>query len=375
VICSAVVSPAVSASPNITTGIYDDAQILYGNPDKVFPILRETHTGLIRVSLWWGGANGVAKRRPAQPTNPNDPAYEWATYDRTALYAKLFGMKVMFTIIGTPSWANGDRGWNAAPDNMSHLEAFAKAAATRYGGKFRGRDGRLIPPVRLWLVWNEPNNPVFLKPQFVQEGDRWIVQSARDYAAMCNAVIAGVRSGQVGAKIGCGATSPRGNNNPNSTRPSVSPLVFLRNVRAAGARGFNAYAHHPHYGKKHETPTTPPPPGLRGNAPTAVTLGNFGALKKALKDAYGKRMPIWITEYGYQTNPPDRLAGVSWSEQHRYMVEAYEIAKRDENVDMFIWFLLRDEERLEGWQSGLYAVGWKRKDAREGFEQISEDSK
>ena len=37
---------------------------------------------------------------------------------------------------------------------------------------------------------------------------------------------------------------------------------------------------------------------------------------------------------------------------------------------MFIWFLLRDESRVDGWQSGLYTASGKRKDAREAFEQI-----
>ena len=37
---------------------------------------------------------------------------------------------------------------------------------------------------------------------------------------------------------------------------------------------------------------------------------------------YGNKR-IWITEYGYQTNPPDRIFGVSWANQARYLKQAY----------------------------------------------------
>lgn len=359
-----------SASPGIQVGIADDAQILYGNPDKVFLILQQAGTDVVRINLWWGGTAGVAKRRPASPTDPADPAYDWAIFDRAAIFAKRFGMKVMFSVIGTPGWANANRGWNAAPTDVETLRAFAQAASRRYNGRFESSLGKL-PAVKLWMVWNEPNNPVFLKPQFRREGDGWVIQSARDYAAMCNATVAGIRAGQGGTKVACGATAPRGNNNPNSSRPSVSPIPFLTGMRAAGARGFDAYAHHPYYGKAQETPSTPPPPGARGNAPTAVTLGNLSVLEKALDQTYGKRMRIWVTEYGYQTNPPDKRIGVSWGQQAVYLTEAYSMLRANPRIDLFIWFLLRDEERLEGWQSGLYTVGWKRKDARESFEQAA----
>lgn len=349
-------------------GIFDDAQILFGNPDLVFPTLAQMNTRLIRVHLWWGTANGVARSRPSDASDPGDPAYTWAAYDRAALFARRFKIDVMFSILATPNWANGGKGWNVAPTDPDDLRAFARAAARRYNGSFRLPDGTRLPKVRLWTIWNEPNNPVFLRPQWERVGGVWQIRSARDYAEMCNAAVAGLRSGSGGVKIACGVTSPRGNNNPNSARPSVSPLPFLVAMRAAGARGFDAIAHHPYYGKKGEAPDTVPPPGPRGQPPTAVTLGNFGSLVRTVDRLWGTRMRIWITEYGYQTDPPDRQFGVSWDTQAAYLRQAVGIARKNPRVDYFIWFLLRDETRLDGWQSGLYAVGGKRKPAREIFE-------
>ena len=77
---------------------------------------------------------------------------------------------------------------------------------------------------------------------------------------------------------------------------------------------------------------------------------------------YGNKR-IWITEYGYQTNPPDRIFGVSFANQARYLTQAYGIAKRHPRIDMFLWFLLRDE-RLgvdQGWQSGLLTASGAKK--------------
>ncbi len=362
-------APTVDASPFIRPGIYDDAEFLFGNPDRVFPILKQMNTRLLRMNLRWGGPNGVASRRPGNPSNPNDPAYDWRAYDRAVVRAQAVGVQSMFAIVGTPSWANGGQAWNTAPTNAIDLRRFAVAAARRYDGTARDEDGNLIPAVRLWIAWNEPNNPVFLKPQYVRGARGWVVKSARDYAHICNAIVRGVKSIQVSAKVACGVTAPRGNNNPLSSRPSVAPITFLRAMKTAGAAGFDAYAHHPYYGTRLETPSTSPPV-VKGQPPTAITLGNFDVLVKELTRLYGY-VRIWVTEYGYQTNPPDRAFGVSWYDQARYMREAYDKLHRSARVDMFIWFLLRDEAGLGRWQSGLYTRKWVRKDSREVFEHLA----
>jgi hypothetical protein len=372
-VCVAVVlaaPPVASASRYLQLGIFDDTQILYGNTDRVFKDLDALHVQVIRVNLWWGRAPmGVAKRRPSNPTNPNDPAYDWAVYDRAVSYGAQYGMKVVFSLLGTPSWANRAKGWNVAPTKALDFKNFATAAARRYSGRFPGADGRALPAVRSWLVWNEPNNPVFLKPQYKRVKGKWTIQSAKDYAKLCNGAVSAIHTVSRSSKVACGVTGPRGNNNPSQARASISPLAFLRAMKAAGARGFDAYAHHPYYGRPNETPSTPPPPGIHGNAPTAITLGNFSLLTKELTKLYGNKR-IWITEYGYQTNPPDRLFGVSWAKQALYLRQAYTIARRNPRIDMFLWFLLRDERRLDGWQSGLITVNGRKKPAFNAFARL-----
>ena len=142
-------------------------------------------------------------------------------------------------------------------------------------------------------------------------------------------------------------------------------------MKRYGATGFDAYAHHPYYGSPMESPTTKPPPGKRGQDPTAVTLPNLDVLTKTLTELYGN-MRIWITEYGYQTNPPDAFFGVSYAKQAAYLTQAVAIARKNPRVDMFLWFLLKDESRPEGWQSGLMTAGGVKKPSFSAFVRIRE---
>jgi hypothetical protein len=368
-----LLAPTATASSSLRVGIFDDGVTLYGEPDLVFPQLAKTGTKLLRVNLWWAGPGlRVATSKPRRPGDPEDPAYNWDTYDRTVRFAIVNGIQPVFSIVGTPPWANAAAGWNVAPTNVRDLRTFAAVAQKRYSGTFVNADGVVLPRVSLWMAWNEPNNPVFLKPQFRRNGKKWEIQSGRDYAKICNAIVQGVKSVARSSKVACGATGPRGNNNPNSSRPSVSPLPFLRAMKAGGAKGFDAYAHHPYYGSPAETPSTKPPPGKRGQPPTAVTLGNFDVLVQEIDRLYGKRMRLWITEYGYQTNPPDRIFGVTYRKQATYLTQAAAWARRNPRVDMFLWFLLTDEERLGGWQSGLTTVTGKRKASFRAFQRAVE---
>jgi hypothetical protein len=363
---TAPVSTGAQSSRALQLGIYDDGEV-FGHPSRGFATLKQLRIPLIRATLrWGGGALAVAKRRPDDAEDPTDPAYDWGPFDEMLKRADAAKVKVLAAIVGTPSWANGGKRAFVPPKDMTDLREFATAAATRYSGEFvpPGKEEPL-PAVRLYLAWNEPNNPVFLRPQFKKVGKKNVVQSAVTYARICNAIYAGVHATEIrGDKVACGATAPRGNNRARSSRPSVSPLVFLRVLKKRGAR-FDAYAHHPYYGKPIETPTTRPP------SRTAVTLGNIGDLLAMLKRLYGPSKHLWITEYGYQTKPPDNSYGVSWANQAKYLQQAYQIARRNRRIDILIWFLLRDERRIpNGWQSGLSTVSGKKKPSFKTFGRL-----
>lgn len=363
--------PLASGSSFMRLGIFDDGKVLYGEPEVVFEEMATTGAKVVRVNLWWSGPGiSVATRKPRKPADPSDPAYNWDTYDRSVRFATINGLQLVFSIIGTPPWANAAKGWNVAPTKPSDLRQFAIAVAKRYSGTYRLPDGNILPRVSSWIAWNEPNNPVFMKPQYVRSGKTWTIRSARDYAKICNAVVQGIKSVTPSSKVACGVTAPRGNNNPNSSRPSVSPLPFARAMKSAGATGFDAYAHHPYYATPVDTPTTKPAPGAKGQPATAVTLGNFDLLVAEVTRLWGNKR-FWITEYGYQTNPPDTFFGVTYAKQAQYLTQAIAIARRHPRIDLFLWFLLSDEARPEGWQSGLTTVDGVKKPAYAAFRRAA----
>jgi hypothetical protein len=362
-LAATVSPPKAAAARGMLVGIYDPVQPI-ATPDTTFPTLVKLRAQIIRLNLDW---NLIAAKKPTNPTDPADPAYNWATYDQVVLNAAKNKIQVLFTIYGTPRWAQGTKkGVNRVPAKMSSLKYFALAAAKRYSGTYKRDDGTKLPAVRKWLAWNEPNNPLFLFPQWQKIGKRYIPIAARNYVGICTAVWSGVHASHLAQEVvGCGATDPRGNNSGRNARPSISPIAFLADLKHYGLKGshFDVYAHHPYYGSRLESPTTMP------KGKQTVTLANLGVLTKLLGKLYGNKK-LWITEYGYQTSPPDRSFGVSWINQARYLTKAYAIARKNPRVTMMLWFLLKDEQRLGGWQSGFFTAAGKKKPAYDAFRKL-----
>jgi hypothetical protein len=56
--------------------------------------------------------------------------------------------------------------------------------------------------------------------------------------------------------------------------------------------------------------------------------------------------------------------------QARYLTQAFAIAKRNKRIDMMLWFLLKDDANLNGWQSGLITFGGVKKPAYFAFQRL-----
>jgi hypothetical protein len=372
-----------AASSRMLVGINDEPDTLYGNPATAFATLQALRVQVLRVNLYWGGNKwAVANKKPTDATDPGDPAYNWALYDRLVKYASNTGVQVVFSILFTPSWANGGKAKSVAPTSARSLQDFAYAAAERYSGYWipptwqqdasLGIDNTALPKVDMWTAWNEPNNPLWLTPQYKRVRKTWRIESAYQYAKICNAIYTGIHSvvispdqGTVkGEKVACGVTGPKGNDAPATKRASVDPLSFLAAAKKFGMKKFDVYAHHPYAAAGSESPTFVP----KGKHARRIQLANLGVLTKLLTKLYGPKH-LWITEYGYQTNPPDNKTGfgVSWAKQAAYMKQAYAMARKNRRIDMMLWFLVRDEPNLGGWQSGLATVTGKKKPAWRTF--------
>jgi len=88
---------------------------------------------------------------------------------------------------------------------------------------------------------------------------------------------------------------------------------------------------------------------------------------------YGPK-PIWLDEYGYQTDPPDRGLGVTPAKQARFLTQAVAMARANPRVTMLLWFRIRDEPQLAGWQSGLETRTGVHKPAFAAFVRAASDA-
>ncbi|MGZ8716699.1 MAG: hypothetical protein ACXWYO_06255 [Gaiellaceae bacterium] len=379
-------APRAHTSSHMLVGMNDEPDTLYGDPATAFATLSTLRVQVLRVNLYWGGNKwAVANKQPTDATDPGDPAYDWSLYDRLVQYAKTSNIQVVFSILFTPSWANGQKAKTVAPTKAIDLRNFAYAAAERYSGYWippswqqdasLGIGSTPLPKVSMWTAWNEPNNPLWLTPQYKRVGKQWRVESAFQYAKICNAVFTGVHSVVIsatqgplqGEKVACGVTGPKGNDAPLTKRASIDPLTFLSATKKYGMKQFDVYAHHPYAAAGGEAPSFVP----KGKDKRRIQLANIGVLTTLLTKLYGPKR-LWITEYGYQTNPPDNKTGfgISWSKQALYLKQAYAMARKNPRIDMMLWFLVRDEPNLGGWQSGLQTVTGKKKPSWNAFRSL-----
>jgi hypothetical protein len=274
---------------------------------------------LVRYTLDW---RQIARRKPRRAINPNDPAYDWTRTDAVLKGLHKHRIAVLVTLYGTPSWANRGRAANVIPKSKYSLAAFASAAARRY------------PWLRLWEVWNEPNLRASLRPN-----------SPKLYVRrLLNPTYAVLHALRRSNRVAGGATSPR------PTPSGMSPVAFMRGMRKAHAR-LDAYSHHPYPVTLGERPSGFAR-GVCRYCKGILTLANLPVLLREVRRDFGHKR-IWLTEYGYQTNPPDRRRGVSPGAQARYVSHAALRARKARYVDILIHFIVKDEPQLSGWQSGF----------------------
>ncbi|HKU58831.1 MAG TPA: cellulase family glycosylhydrolase [Gaiellaceae bacterium] len=334
--CMLLVAPtAAQAATRMPIGFYDDASFRW-SPDRLTNLATAAAAGatIIHTNANWAT---IAPTRPANPLNGDDPAYRLADLDQLVAAAPQYGIRVMVTIVGTPRWANGGQTSNHMPRRLSDLTAFSRMLATRYNG-LNGHG-----TVSIWSVWNEPNLQLFLTPQFVGKK----IVSPANYVKLYKAAYAGIHAGNPSSAIGIGETSPEGRDKPIATKgqgQSVAPATFARMVARTKGLKFSAWAHHPY------------PPIVAGKALGAVrypnvNLSQMHRFEKDLDKWFHRSVAIWITEYGHQARPA-QPKGVSAATQATYARQALTYAKKDPNIQMFVWFTLRDSAS-NPWKSGL----------------------
>ena len=249
--------------------------------------------------------------------------------------------------------------------------------------------------VRFWSIWNEPNYGAQLAPQAVDNST--VEVSPLLYRELLDAAWTALgQTGHADDKILIGEVAPRGEttgDQPGNFSGMV-PLRFIRALycvdsslhplqgtaatlrgcpaTAAGSKAFpsqhpglfhaTGFAVHP-YPQGQVTPNTPTP-----NEPDYADLPKLPNLEATLdgaQKAYGSstRFPIYDTEFGYQTNPPETIArAISPTLAAYYMNWAEYISWSNPRVASWDQYLLADPPPPSNFDTGLEFANGKPKD-------------
>ena len=248
-------APGAQASSSVRFGIQDDSWLIHGagTLDDRLDRLESLGVDIVRFNLHWDRIEPV---RGEQNWEESDLVLD-GLHDR--------GIPAVVGLVGSPRWANGGRTPNFAPGAAAFAE-FARTAASRYSW------------VTQWLVWNEPNQARWLRPTTPAVYVRQLLNPA--YKA--------IHAANPRAKVGGGVTAPRG------STAGVSPVNWIRGMRAAGAR-LDAYAHHPYPSNSRETPFAEQQLQVlhhdHDGQPRAVALGGEARVRPEADLADGVRLP------------------------------------------------------------------------------------
>lgn len=331
-----------------------------------------------RINVAW---SSVAPTRPANPVNPADPAYRFAEIDNAVRAAASRGLTVLLEVGNAPPWAEGPnrpsfdeaRAGTWRPDPVAYGQ-FARAVATRYSGAFSPGLGQApLPAVTRFQAGNEPNLATYLTPQW--SGGR--LESARLYRELLTSFYDAVKAVSPAAVVVTAGTGPYGED-PGGRRSR--PLAFLRemlclngsSLSAAGCSRpvpFDVLAHHPINASEpfrsadHPDDATTPDIGeVRGVLRRAEKLGR-------VRPAGGH--PIWVTEFWWESDPPDARYGVPERTHARYVAEALYLFWK-QRVPVVLGLQLADDPIDDAnpgdtFQTGLYFADGRPKDALTAF--------
>jgi hypothetical protein len=371
-------SPAHASGPAL--GIADDHVLLGGGAAAEEAVKSWAGLGVqqVRVTAMWNqiAPSARSKSRPKgfDAANPASPGYKWAALDGAVDLAKANGIQPIVLITGPgPYWASrfpSHRRGTYYP-SPSAFRNFAKAVALRYGDR-----------VDTYILWNEPNLAAWLSPQAkCRKHHGCTAVAPHVYRNLVRAAYPAIHAADKHAKVLIGATSSRGST-LHSASSTERPLAFLRalgcvnshykKLRSGACKHFHAakgdgYAYHPHNvllapNRAFPNHDDADLASLGRVETTLDKLQHRGRLKASTHRFY-----LYLDEYGYQTNPPDKTAGVSLRTQDKWLQQAGYIAWRDHRVKLFSQYLWRDDWARTGWQSGLEFADGKAKPALKHF--------
>jgi hypothetical protein len=291
------------------------------NGQSMFPTYRDLGVGIYATTAHWDQVAPTAK--PANPTDPNDPAYTWPSYvDFAVAEAQKYGIQVQILIRGTPPWANGGKSAKFAPTQVSDWTDFATAIAKKY------------PSVRLWMIWGEPNREPNFGPFTSARRNVGKLSKAEQVAPRTYAQLLDTAYGALKA------VSPAnlvigGNTYTSAGRGDINPYQWIRYLKLPNGRRprMDLYGHNP-YG--FDIPNLKDPPSPKGS----VAFGDLRRLVKVLDKAFrGQRLKLYLSEWGVPIGFKDKdlLYSLKAKEGKRWIRAGFKIARRWKRIYTLGW--------------------------------------
>ena len=354
-------APAQASSTQLSIMMDDDNLLYRGDAvrDQTLTKMRQIGVDVVRVTVLWSVVAERTKKLGARGSNPGAyPKRNWDRYDNLVRSARNLGIAVYFnpTFPG-PSWAQEKpprglrdvvrRAWKPKAGDFAR---FVEAVGKRFSGRYDDDNGGIIPRVSFWGIGNEPGQAGWLAPQW-EKGKMVSPAMYRELYLRARASLD--RTGHGRDTILVGELSPLGSSNRGQRSP-IRPKRFLRALLCESGEGglgcdlFDKYgpiratgfAHHPY--TKNVSPTT------RDRNPDSITLANINELGRLL-DSLAVRtgnirrgLPIWLTEFGFESNPPDPFSGVPLERQAEWNQLGELLAYLNPRVAGLTQFLLRD---------------------------------
>jgi hypothetical protein len=359
--------PARAASPAL--GIADDRVLLQGGPQADQAVAEWKQLGVqeVRIYALW---NRIA---PDSPSGANN----WAQLDGAVSHVVSAGMKPILTITGPgPLWVSrrSERGDPRYQPDPKLFRTFARQVAERYA-----------PFVDRYIIWNEPNLSGWLRPEASCRKHRCTPVAPNIYRSLVRGAYPVIHAADPKAQVLIGAMSSRGST-LHSENSNMHPLAFLRGlgcvnkkfhrIKSGGCKRFktvpaDGFAFHPHGVLLAPEKSFPNKDDVSISSLSRLTrvLDKLRKMKR-IKSAH--RLNLYLDEFGYQTNPPDKFAGITLRQQDSWLQRAAYQAWRNPRVKLFSQYLWKDEPRslndqFGGWQSGLRFSNLKAKPSLKHF--------
>lgn len=304
---------------------------------SAFPAYKRLGVDMLQMQLVW---SRVATSRPADPRNPDDPAYHWPQLvDAAYAQTHLAHMRLGLLVRGTPGWANDGKTENWAPDRLADYSDFLAAAAKRYSR------------VRHWMIWGEPTRQAQFEP--LTPG---LPLGPSLYSRLVDKSYGVLKKIRRSNKVIGGMTFTGGD---------VSPVEFVRLMTLPNGKPprLDWFGHNPFTARYPNLRKKPVNPSLRDISDIDTYYQEIRAHWRSRH--YAPR--LWLSEFCV---PSDRRTTVfnfhvSRKAQGRWLSAAFRIAHRSRYVAGIGWFKIQDDQNY----CGLLDVNGRKKPAYRAYKR------